>query len=471
MQAGLLLQTGQPTAAEGIFNALLMQNPGDAGSAFALARLLTEQGRTSAAAVVIRACLAAPRNARDSELAIAAIELLCDAGRLRDAAIIVEEAIEAAPNDPRLHAYGGMIAIQLGEFAQARARYLFALEHDPRAFEWHVPIGLANTLRYPDKSHPDFVLFRDGLSRSDLSDLARAELYFSLGKANDDIGDYAQAVRHFRTGNAIRERQTSWSRKAWRRTVEAQLAGKPLASSPKPIEGFTPIFIVGMPRSGTTLLAKLLARYSSVCNRGESPMLAQSAAKIALSGIATQDSLERAAARYMRHVRQDDANDARWFIDKQPLNLRYADLALAMFPDAKIICCQRNPRDTALSIWMQCFLEDVQGYAYDFDDIAVVMRDCMGLMTRWAALFPDSIRSIRYEAMVAAPHATIPELAEWIGLPVAPVDFASDDPLAPAASISTASLWQARQPVHSRSVGRWKHYAAFLPELSRFPDS
>lgn len=466
IQAGILRQTGQETAAERIFRELLTRNPGDTGSAFAFAHALKERGQTASAARVLRACLDARPNRCNAELAIKAIEWLDDIGRKRDASAVAESAVVAHPEDPRLHAYAGMIEIQLGAFERARRHYLVALDRDPRAFEWHVPIGLSSTLRYDDPTHPDFALFRAGLQRTDLSDLARAELHFALGKAHDDISDYAHAAQHFRQGNAIRKCLAGWSRKTWRRAVEARLASKSVAAAAKPADGFTPVFIVGMPRTGTTLLAELLSRSPDVCNRGELPWLARLAQQTDLSDPPDLPALRRAACRYMTQARQDDAPDARWFLDKQPLNFRYVDLALAMFPDARIVHCRRNTRDTALSLWTQCFLEDVQGYAYDFDDIALVMRDEQRLMAHWRELYPGSIRTVRYEELVAAPQATIAASMAWIGMTKMPLSMA-DVSTEPANFINTASLWQARQPIHGKSINRWEHYAPFVPELSK----
>jgi len=175
--------------------------------------------------------------------------------------------------------------------------------------------------------------------------------------------------------------------------------------------------------------------------------------------------LQRAAGTYAEQMRQDDPQAARWFIDKQPLNFRYVDLMLALFPNARIVHCRRDARDNALSLWMQSFLEDVQGYAYDFSDIAMAMRDCERLMAHWHDAHPDSIRTVRYEQLVTAPQAVMAGLVVWLGLPAADPN---PTPVASPTSIGTASLWQARQPVYASSVGRWKNYATHLPELLRF---
>ncbi|HEU0276864.1 MAG TPA: sulfotransferase [Rhodanobacteraceae bacterium] len=469
LQAGLLLRSGHTAQAEGLLRAVLADRAGDAGAAFALARLLKAQGRMAVAAATLKACLGSDGRDPDAGLAIAALELLDDCDRKRDAADIAETALEAAPNDARLHAYTGMLAIQLGEFERARRHDLFALEHDPRAWEWHVPLGLAATQRYASASHDDFARFANGLQREGLSDQARAELHFALGKAHDDVGDYAQAAAHFRRGNTLMQAIVQWPRRTWRRALRARLAAAPLAASAAPAERFTPIFIVGMPRSGTTLLAELLARHAGVLNRGELPWIARLAGQPALAGNPGASELTRVAATYVMQARRDDAADARWFIDKQPLNFRYVDLMLALFPDAKIIYSRRSARDTALSLWTQCFLESVQGYSYGFDDIAVVMRDCDQLMAHWQQRFPGAIRTVDYAHCVTDPDATIAALAEWIGLPEA--QNAEPTPPRSKAAISSASLWQARQPVHTRSVHRAAHYLPYVPELERWPDA
>ena len=466
--AGVHQQAGQPAKAEAMLHELLKENPCDAASAFALVRILKEQGRTAASGALMRACFSGESNRRDANLAIHAIELLDDCGRKGDAASIADAAIAENPDDARLHAYAGMLRIQLGEFERARRHYLRALQQDPRAWEWHVPIGLSSTQRYTERRHPDFVLFHDGLRRDGLSGKARAELHFALGKAHDDVGDYEEAARRFREGNALARRLVRWSRKDWRRAVEARMAAKPILQRLDPTAAFTPVFIVGMPRSGTTLLADLLSRFSKVRSRGELPWAAQLAARSALVGSPARTDLQAAAAMYTVLSRQDDAGDALWFIDKQPLNFRYLDLLLALFPHAKVIHCRRNRRDTALSLWMQCFLEEVQGYSYDFGDIALVMRDEHRLMAHWHTLYPESIWRVQYEDLVADPTGVITELASWLGLSTHADGVL---PAPSASSVSTASLWQVRQPIHSGSVGRWQRYASYLPELARIPEA
>ena len=456
--AGVYQQSAKFERAEPLLRALHAERPQDFASAFALARLLLAQARGHAAAQTLLECF--QKGERDPELAIKAIELLDEADRKAEAAEIARMALAARPGDARLHAYAGMLQIQLGQFGQAREHYLYALEHAPEACEWHVPLGLANAQRYESSAHPDFARFLACAERTDLGPKARSTLLFALGKAHDDIGDYAQAASYFRQANALARSLTHWSRKDWRRGVEARLAARPFKASAQPSDDFVPVFIVGMPRSGTTLLAELLARFPRVRNRGEMPWIARLAQLPGLAGEPSGVAIGHAAAEYRRQVLQDDSGDSRWFIDKQPLNFRYVDLMLAMFPNARIIHCRRDPSATALSLWMQSFNEDVQGYAYDFGDIATVMRDSERLMERWSDRYPGSIRVVGYEELVDHARRIKTDLAAWMGIPP---DAREEQN--PTAIISTASLWQARQPVHQESVQRWKNYVRHVPEL------
>ncbi|MDE2270884.1 MAG: sulfotransferase [Xanthomonadaceae bacterium] len=468
VQAGILQQSGRRAEAEASLQELAREDPADAASAFALARLLTDQGRNAAAAAVMSACFGSHGGRRDADLAIHAIELLDDCGRKQAAAAIAAVALADHPDDQRLHAYAGMLQMQLGDFGRAREHYLSVMRHSEKGWEWHAAIGLAHTRRYTDADDPDLALFRAGLQRGNLPELARAELWYAIGKADDDLALYEQAAREFRSGNEIARSFARWSSETWKR----EIAGRPVAmripetTALRP--DFIPVFIVGMPRSGTTLLADLLSRNPSVCNRGELPWIDRLVRTMGLAvGVGgSRQALAEAAAAYEMQCRQDDGGDARWFIDKQPLNFRYIGLLLAMFPHARIICCHRNPRDTALSLWTHLFADETLGFTHDFATIATVMHDCRTLMARACGEHPSSIREVRYEDLVADPGRTLDELGGWLDLPEATVRH----PGQPSA-VSTSSLWQVRQPVYQTSVGRWRHYAPYLPELEDFPEA
>ncbi|HEY0231416.1 MAG TPA: sulfotransferase [Dokdonella sp.] len=460
--AGMHWQQQHRAEAETILEALLERHPAQAAAVFMLARLRKEQGRMRAAETVLRALFDQAR--QSTAITIQAIELLDECGRKRAAAEICEREIAAGSRDPRLHAYAGMLHVQLGDFARSRERYLFALENSPLAVDWEAANALASLQRYDDAQHPDFARFHGLLLRDDLSHRARASVLFALGKAYDDLGDVGQAARCLREANALIAAATPWSRKNWRRAVEARLGAKALPSRSASADGCVPIFIVGAPRSGTTLVAELLSRSPRVCNRGELAWLPFFAQQIARTGKPDTALYERIAGAYLAQLRQDDS-DAHWFIDKQPLNVQHLDLIAALFPQARIIHCTRNSCDTALSIWMQHFAGPENAFAYDFANIAAVLHDVPRLVAH-ARRAGTAIHALRYEELVAAAATRIAALAAELGIPA--FDATTTD--RPASVISTSSTWQARQPVYTRAVGRWRAYAHVLPELLQFAD-
>ncbi|MEO7326392.1 MAG: sulfotransferase [Dokdonella sp.] len=462
-EAGLLWQGGCAAEAESRLRTLLSLHPGLVAAAFLLAKILQEQGRMLAVETTLRSLFV--HATADVGPLIQGIERLDGCGRKQAAADIVERAIEAGSDDPRLHAYAGMLDMQIGDFDLARTRYAFALEHDARALEWQSAYGYATSKRYAQADDADFALMQGFIERPALGDAERASVLFALGKMCDDVGDHAQAATHLREANRIIATKVDWSRKNWRRLVSARLDAKPLPANVDRPNDFAPVFIVGLPRSGTTLVAEWLARHPSVCNRGELNWIAHLAGEIARAP-KPADALMQAAATYRTQVRQDDT-DAHWFIDKQPLNFLHIDLILAMFPHARIIQCRRHSRDTALSIWMQHFAGREQAFAYEFDHIAAVAQAEERLINVARKRHPDSLRAVHYEEFTGHPEQMTRALCEWIGLPAHDGSTVPDAPRV----ISTASAWQARQPVHARSIGRWRAYAAHLPELLQFPDA
>jgi tetratricopeptide (TPR) repeat protein len=334
--------------------------------------------------------------------------------------------------------------------------------------EWFVLQALASTQRYTDSAHPDFALLESNAHAPGLTDNARASILFALGKACDDVGDYARAAANLREANALARQLQPWSRPAWERFVAAQreAAGSPVVFAAE--DGPTPVFIVGMVRSGTTLVAERLGRLPGVRNRGELPFIGYLAEQLRAQGLARhRPSLEQARRIYLAHLRQDDA-PATWYVDKHPLNFRYLGEIAAMFPEARIIHCRRDARDNALSIWSQLFAHRDNAYAYDFGDIAAFGTGCEALMQHWQHTLDVPIHNLDYERMVSEPEQAMVQLRAFLG--VADDAGAAASPASPGA-IATASLWQARQPIYHRSVGRWRSYAPHLPELvAAFPD-
>ena len=448
-----------------VLEGLAQKHPADAAVAFSLAHVLREQGRYDAAAKQVARC--AGQAPQDAVRVARCAQFAMQCQRDEVAQSLCEEALTAGVTDARLLALAGRTALVLGDFERARSRLLEALDRGVNCNESYVALLLAMAQRYRDAGHPDFALFERMLRDPALLPPARGATLLALGKACDDVGDTPGAVRALREGNALLRAARPWSRADWTRSVELQLAAAPPAVRAAVDASFNPVFIVGMPRTGTTLIAERLGRDAHVCNRDESAWLPQVTALLGAEPSPSPDRLEQAARLYRTHLRQDDA-PAQWHVDKNPLNFRHLGTAAALFPNLRVIWCRRGPRDTALSIWSHFFGNPDNGYARDLDDIALVTRDCERLMQHWSAQAGLPVLAVDYEDTVAQPEAALARVREFVGMSDA------EPPAADAArrqSIVTASTWQARQPIYSHAVERWRGYASHLPELMRaFPD-
>ena len=433
-------------------------SPDDA-SVFLLAELLRTQGKLGEAAALV-----AERSERwpgDADMSMRAAQFVRECQRQDRALAICERALAPHPRDTRLLSMAGNLAQELGRFDAARAFYVAALDGGVDLNLRFVLNGLVGLQRYDDRTHADFSRLEAARANASLTPRARAAVLFAYGKACEDIGDFAAAAGAWREANALTGALQPWSRSAWRAFVAERVARKPAfgAFDDPP---FTPVFIVGMPRTGTTLVAELLARHASVRNRGESPVLPYLAKSMrALPESQRGAAIAEGRSLYLAHLVQDD-EPAAFYLDKNPLNVIHLDLIAEMFANARVIECTRGARDTALSIWSQTFANDDYAFASDFDDIAALMQGCTELVHHARHGAHPAMLSIRYEDLIADEAATLDRIAAFIGL-----DRAADvaRPARGTSAITSASFWQARQPVYARSVGRWRNYASLLPEL------
>lgn len=460
-----LRHDGRPLHAEAQFRTLLDADPGNRNAVFAFAAMLRDDGRLRAAGEVLQRYGMSLRS-ENIEALLECVSFLRQCQHQRAALELCESALGNGQDDPRLRYFAGELALTLGDFARARKHLLSCIDRLD-ANVWFALLALADTQRYEDASHPDFTLFARALAKPELGARGRAAILFARGKACDDVGDFASAASAWREANDLVSGQLRWSVPAWRHFVQTQCSLPRLTFGIEPSERFVPVFIVGMPRSGTTLLAQLLGRYPQVRNRGELNLIPYLWKKLEAAGAQNDERACYDASRlYYAHVRQDDT-PARWYIDKYPMNFCHLDLITKLFPNARVVYCRRDRRDTALSIWSHFFASGQNEFAYRFDDIAEVMAGCERLMTHWENALPISVFPVEYEKLVAAPHNVCAAVAEFLGVEGDVQETADHRDMA----IGSSSLWQARQPVYQRSVGRWRHYAEHLPELVRlFPE-
>ncbi|MDR3388056.1 MAG: sulfotransferase [Rudaea sp.] len=458
-RANALRLTGRRDEAEQGFRALLHHHPEHRDAAMSLAFMLREQGRLDAAAQVVVALAGAIVG--DAEQSLALLAFLRECGAHAQAIGIAAAAHERWPEDARLAAITGEIALALGQFDFARDALHDALARDPgQAAAW---LRLAHCQRYTNRNDPDLQRFKDAGANPALAASARICAGFALGKALDDLGDYAAAVPVLRDANTQAHAGTPWRADAWRNFVSGKLATNTLPTLTDPMD-FTPVFIIGLPRTGTTLTAALLGGHPQLHDRGELNWIGAMHTNLQTQGQMHEASALRAVRDLVSvQFRRDDA-PARGYIDKNPLNFRYLDLIAALFPSARIIHCRRNRRDTALSIWMQHFAHADSGFAYDFADIAAMATGYEQLMAHWRQTLALPIFELDYETLASGDPGCLRRLAQF--LEVAPEPLLQAQP-GVSGPVTTASVWQVRQPLHTRSIGRWRGYAPLLPELTR----
>ncbi len=450
-----LRMSGQPGAAEASLRKAIALDPAHANASISLAHLLREQGRMRALAEVMLALWKHEPRSADSDRRTLSFLVECE--RYLEAESLLEPILEAHPAHAGLLRMAGEIALVLGRFEVAREQLRASLALDPgQASAW---LRLAHTHRFSDDTDEDLALLQSAVARGDLGIEVEVSAGFALGKAFDDLGRFAEAAEVLGRANARWHAGHPWDVQAWRRFVDDRQRASTLPTASYEHET-TPVFIVGLPRSGTTLAATRLARHPQVRGRGELNWIAAIARR--LGELPSAAMLAAAGRFYLAQLRQDDA-PARFHIDKNPLNFRHLDLIAAMLPQSKIIHCQRDLRDNTLSLWSQHFAHADMAWSYAFDDIAAYVDGYRALMQHWKGKLQLPVFELDYEALVTQTDATLGRLEAFLGLEATPASARVDA----TEAVATASVWQARQSVHRRSVGRWQHYLDAVPELGR----
>lgn len=463
--ARVLWQYNELDAADQLLCRILDEQPAHVDAANFRAKLLQSQGRLDAAGATLeKLCSHA---SLDAAATLRCVQFVRQCQRQGLAARLCEQAFARGIRSADLHALSGLVYRELGQFAEARDQFDQALRAGVDLNAWFVLGARTATQRYRDASHPDFERLHAHFHDANYPARARAASGFGLAKAYDDIGDYARATATLRSANACARIAQPWRREDWVGRVDACVERERARARGAPIavttNGLAPIFVVGLPRSGTTLAAMQLARHADIRVRGELPHIPFIAARLAALGrTADAAALEEAASLYAAHIVQDDA-PARSYVDCNQMNFRHLDLIAQLFPHARIVHCVRERRDVALSQWSQFFAHDDCAFANDFADIAAFCDGHDRLMRHWSRHLDLPTHTVVYEDLIADPARIRAGLEQFVGARACAPEA---DPEPSKISITSSSLWQARQPIHASSMGRWKKYAPYLPELA-----
>ncbi len=397
---------------------------------------------------------------------------------------LLERALTLYPGAAHFHHNIAGVYRRVGRLDDAIREFRAAIALKPNYGEAYQ--GLAEMVRF-NAEDPLVEKITEQLSDTGLEDPARAYFHFAAGKMNDDIGRYSLAFKHYTQGNRLSHRP--YDSKMFRVQVkdtiyvhsralreslgQSATDGGSAGSDSAGSDSEVPTFIVGMPRSGTTLVEQILASHSKVFGAGElNDMKYIAAVAERSSGITFPNCVPAIPAgdyrklgdEYLRRiVPLARGAPVERIIDKHPLNFQFVGLILSMFPKARIIHTVRHPLDTCLSCFFQNFTKG-QNYSFDLMTLAHFYNDYRRLMEHWESVYGDRIYTVNYESLIGDQEAQTRGLLEFMGLDFEPgcIEFHKTE-----RKVSTASFMQVRTPLYASSQRRWMNYAGELEPLAR----
>ena len=429
--------------------------------------------------------------------------------RLGEAQDWAQRAVALAPQNAEVRQAAGQVSQALGHFEAACAAYLFAARQPgpiaEKATSAHALLLMeqgksedaahafdAALKRYPrsaplffnrgdlkrftSAADPDIAAMQALLEPGVVaSEHDRMLLRFALGNAFLQLGDSAQAFAHLDEGNRMKRATFSYDSDAtarWLANIVASAGPETLArlSGPCAVPGATPLFVIGMPRSGTTLVEQILASHPSVFGAGELHFVADVLSAVGtypgcLASLPNRSAPEIGKA-YLdllqRHVGADIFAGHAYVIDKMPANFLHAGFLHAMLPQARIIHCVRDPVDTCLSCYSKLFTQE-QYFTYNQTELGQFHRSYQGLMAHWRGLLPPShFLQVTYENVVSDLEGEIRRMLAFLALPWSAECMGFHRTARP---VRTASVNQVRQPIYGTSAGRWRPHADHLGPL------
>ena len=387
-----------------------------------------------------------------------------------------ERSLALKEKQPRVALSLGHVLKTLGERPACEAAYRRAAAMDPSLGEAFWSLADLKTYRFSDA---EISRMREGLARERLPPTDRAAFHFALGNALEDRNEAATAFEHYAAGNAIKHRADpfdgvafSAQRQRMERTLTAEfLAAINLGRKRSPTRtqaaAVTPIFVVGLPRSGSTLVEQILASHSAVRGTMELPQILTYVREFgehdgypeALASLSPAD-FEALGERYLRET-LPFRGDAAWFIDKMPNNFIHLGLIHAMLPHAVFIDARREPMDCCFSIFKQNFARG-QAFSYDLGVLGAYYQDYLRLMRHWRRVLPGRVWRIQYEDLVASPESQVRQMLDYCGLPFEPACLRFHET---RRAVRTASAEQVRQPLYRTSIGLWRRFERQLQPL------
>ena len=498
MEAALALHDNRLSDAEPLLRAHLKADPFDAAAMRMLAELAGRIGRYKDAETLLRRALeVSPAfHAARANLAIVLYRLnrpmdaiaeldalleeepdhaghanlkaaaLGRVGGFDDAITLYETVLKTAPEQPRVWMSYGHMLKTVGRQADGIAAYRRAVAITPSLGEAWWSLANLKTLVFTDE---DIATMQAALAQDGLSDEDHFHLDFALGKACEDRGAAEAAFGHYAAGNALRRTKLVYDADETSTFVDRSIAtfdaGFFAGRVGQGCQAPDPIFILGMPRAGSTLVEQILSSHPLVEGTSELPDIPALARQVAdyPAGVAALDpaALRRIGEAYLERAAVQRRTDRPFFIDKLPNNWAHVPLILAILPGAKIIDARRHPLGCCFSNFKQHFARG-QAFSYALDDMGRYYRDYVRLIAHVDAVLPGRIHRVLYERMVDDTEAEVRALLATCGLDFDPACLAFHET---QRSVRTASSEQVRRPIFQEGTRAWQAFDPYLGDL------
>lgn len=463
MLAELAARIGRVRDAEHLLRRAVELAPGWTAARANLATLLGRMGRPAEAMDLLDDIFAEePEDLSHWNLKAATLGRL---GDFEEAITIYKDVLAEDPNCPRvLVSYAHMLKT-IGRLQEGIAAYRKAITLNPLLGDaWW---GLANlkTVKFNDA---DIEAMDAALESPKLSDQDRLHIHFALGKALHDAGRADDAFAHYSTGNTLRLKTHQYRAQTLTRIVDRcieKFTAQAFADRPGGCEAPDPIFIVGLPRSGSTLLEQILSSHSLVEGTTELqdvPVLARKVGDYP-KGMLDLDAATRRelGEEYLKRASVQRRTDRPFFIDKMPNNWLYVPFIQLILPKAKIIDARRHPLSCCFSNFRQHFAHG-QDFTYDLSGLGLFYSDYVRLMAHIDAVLPGRVHQVIYERMVDDTEAEVRGLLEYCGLEFEPrvLEFYKTE-----RAVRTPSSEQVRRPIYRDATEEWRSYEKYLAPL------
>lgn len=387
-----------------------------------------------------------------------------------EALALYRTILDQRPDEPKLWMSYGHILKTVGRLDDSVAAYRRAITVQPTLGEVWWSLANLKTIRFDDA---DIAAMEAALERPDLTVDDRFHLHFALGKALEDRGQADASFAHYATGNALRRAEIGYDRA----TISDHVGRSIVLFSPdffaaRADQGCSspaPIFILGMPRAGSTLIEQILASHPAIEGTGELPDIPMIARRLGGPAKAYPDcladldpaELHALGEEYLERAQVQRITDRAMFIDKLPNNWSHVGLIRLILPNAKILDARRHPLACGFSNFKQHYARG-QNFAYDLADIGRYYGDYVRLMRHFDAAQPGHVHRVIHEDLVDDPEAEVRRLLDYLGLPFDPTCLAFHEN---KRAVRTPSSEQVRRPISRDGLEQYRGFAAWLGPL------